>query len=198
MKIYRWDCSKLEMARIKPKSIFISLLVIGWFIFIISVISYKQGLKKGKFEKITENDVVLVYLDSENNSFTKRNFYEYLKKINIRFPELVFAQAIKESGFKSQIWRDNHNPFGMKEASRRPNKQNGSQHGHAYYDTWKDACIDYAFYQSFIGLSKIKTESDYLEFLKEMNYYDTKHPANETYLSDLKNIADNIEKYLEE
>jgi hypothetical protein len=31
-----------------------------------------------------------------------------------------------------------------------------------------------------------------------MNYYDTKHPANENYLSDLKSIADNVEKYLEE
>jgi len=198
MGLYKWDYSKLEMVKIKPKVIFISLLVISWFVFVISVISYKHGLKAGKNEKITENDVVLVYLDSENNSFSRRNFYEYLKKINIKFPELVFAQAIKESGFKSQIWCDNHNPFGMKEANKRPNKQNGVQHGHAYYDTWKDACIDYAFYQSYIGLSKIKTENDYLQFLKEMNYYDTKHPANETYLSDLKSIADNIEKYLEE
>lgn len=196
MKIYKWDCSKLEMTRIKPRVIFISLLVISWFVFVISVISYKQGVKTGKNEKITENDVVLLYMDSENNSFSKRNFYEYLKKINIKFPELVFAQAMKESGFKSQIWKDNHNPFGMKEANKRPNKQNGVQHGHASYDTWKDACIDYAFYQSYVGLSKVKTESDYLQCLKEMNYFDTEHPGNESYLSDLRNIADNIENYL--
>ena len=198
MKIYKWDCSRLEMTRIKPRVIFISLLVISWFMFVISVISYKQGVKTGKNEKITENDVVLLYMDSENNSFSKRNFYEYLKKINIKFPELVFAQAMKESGFKSQIWRDNHNPFGMKEANKRPNKQNGTQHGHANYDTWKDACIDYAFYQSYVGLSKVKTESDYLQCLKEMNYFDTEHPGNQTYLSDLKNIADNIENYIKD
>lgn len=196
MGLYRWDCSKLEMIKVKPKAIFISLLVIGWFVFVISVISYKHGLKAGKNEKITENDVVLLYMDSENNSFSKKNFYEYLKKINIKFPELVFAQAMKESGFKSTIWRDNHNPFGMKEATKRPNKQNGVQHGHASYDTWKDACIDYAFYQSYVGLSKVKTEDDYLQCLKEMNYFDTNHPGNETYLSDLRSIADNIEKYL--
>lgn len=198
MKLYKWDCTKLEMNRVKPRTILWSLSILIWFVFVISVIAYKHGLKEGKNEKITENDVVLLYMDSENNSFSKRNFYEYLKRVNIKFPELVFAQAMKESGFKSQIWKDNHNPFGMKEANKRPNKQNGTQHGHASYDTWKDAIIDYAFYQSYVGLSKVKTEDDYLQCLKEMNYYDTDHPSNESYLLDLKNIANNIEKYLEE
>ena len=41
----------------------------------------KEGVKKGKNDKITENDVVLLYMDSENNSFSKRSFYEYLKKL---------------------------------------------------------------------------------------------------------------------
>jgi uncharacterized FlgJ-related protein len=198
MKIYRWDKTGLEMVKINPKTILFVILAVIWFYFVISVICYKQGVKVGKNEKITENDVVLLYMDSENNSFSKKNFYEYLKKINIKFPNLVFAQAIKESGFKSRIWKDNHNPFGMKEANKRPNKQNGSQHGHAYYDTWKDAVIDYAFYQTYIGLSKIKTEEDYLQFLKEMNYFDTEHPGNVNYLSDLINIADNIEKYVKD
>lgn len=198
MKLYKWDCKQLELVKIKPRVILISVMIIAWFSFVISVISYKEGLKTGKNEKITENDVVLLYMDSENNSFSKRNFYEYLKRINIKFPELVFAQAMKESGFKSTIWKDNHNPFGMKEATKRPNKQNGVQHGHANYDTWKDACIDYAFYQSYVGLSKVKTEDDYLQCLKEMKYFDTEYPGNESYLSDLKNIADNIENYLKD
>lgn len=196
MGLYKWDCKKLELVKVKPRIILISTLVTIWFSFVISVISYKEGRKVGKDEKITENDVVLLYIDSENNSFSRRNFYEYLKKINIKFPELVFTQAMKESGFKSTIWKDNHNPFGMKEANKRPNKQNGSQHGHANYDTWKDACIDYAFYQSYVGLSKVKTKEDYLQCLKELNYFDTEHPGNETYLSDLKKISDNIENYL--
>jgi hypothetical protein len=198
MKIYKWDCTKLEMVKIKPRVILFSALAITWFSFVISVISYKQGLKVGKNEKITENDVILLYMDSENNSFSRKKFYEYLKKINIKFPELVFAQAIKECGFTSKIWRDNHNPFGMKEATKRPNKQNGVQHGHASYDTWKDACIDYAFYQSYVGLGKVKNEDDYLQFLKEMNYYDVDHPNNVNYLNDLRKIANNIENYLKD
>lgn len=197
MRLYNWDPTKLELKKVKKKAIFMTLIVIVSIMSIIGFILYKQGLKTGKIEKITENDVVLLYMDSENNSFSRKNFYEYLKKINIKFPEIVFAQAIKESGFKSKIWRENHNPFGMKEASKRPNKQNGSQNGHAYFDTWKDACIDYAFYQSYAGLSKVKTKNDYLHCLKEMNYFDTEHPANETYLSDVKNIAENIEQYLD-
>lgn len=198
MGIYRWNQSKLEYFKVKNKTIFMFILVLSWFIFGIAVICYKEGVLIGKNEKIIEEDVVLLYMDTENNSFSRKNFYEYLKKMNIKFPELVFAQAIKESGFKSNIWRHNHNPFGMKEAHKRPNKQNGSQFGHAQYNTWKDACIDYAFYQCYVGLSKVKTKEDYLQCLKEMNYFDTEHPANETYISDIKQIADNIENYLED
>ena len=49
-----------------------------------------------------------------------------------------------------------------------------------------------------VGLSKIKTEDDYLQFLKEMNYFDVDHPGNVNYLKDLKNIADHIEDYIKE
>jgi len=198
MKIYKWDKIRLQMVKIRYRVILIPLLLIMVVSFVIGVLSYKHGFNLGKKDQITEKDVVLLYMDSENNSFSKKNFYEYLKKINIKFPELVFAQAMKESGFKSNIWKDNHNPFGMKEATKRPNKQNGVQHGHACYDTWKDAAIDYAFYQSYVGLSKIKTQDDYLQFLKEMNYFDVDHPGNVNYLKDLKNIAEHIEDYIKE
>jgi len=197
MKVYFWDKKSLSYSvlsrNLSIKIIFFLTILITTF----TILVYNYGFNKGIKSEIMEKDIIMIYNETENSSFTKRKFYDYLKEVNIRFPELVFAQAIKESGLKSHIFKLNHNPFGMKEASKRPNKQNGSQFNHAYYNTWKDAVIDYAMYQSFVGLSKLKTEQEYLNFLKEMNYYDVDHPANVDYLKDLKKIRDNIDNYLD-
>lgn len=197
MNLHYWDKTTLNFFKISKGSLLKIIMVLLTVTILPTIISYKYGFNDGKQTEIKEKDIVLIYNDIENNDFSNRKFYEYLKDINIKFPELVFAQAIKESGLKSHIFKENHNPFGMKEASKRPNKQNGSQFGHAYYNTWKDAIIDYAFYQSYVGLSKLKTEEEYLNFLKEMNYYDVNHPGNVNYLNDLKKIRDNIESYMD-
>lgn len=197
MKIYIWDSKRLDLVRINWIWITTLSIISILLISTTSYLAFLTGKVAGKTEKITESDVVILYMDAEKNSFSKRSFYEYLKKINIKFPELVFAQAVKESGFSSRLWKENNNPFGMKEAPRRANKQNGQQSGYAYYDSWKDACIDYAFYQTHIGLSKIKTREEYLMVLKEMNYFDTSHPGNSNYLEELRKISENIDSYLD-
>lgn len=198
MNLYFWNKKVLEMQKITVTqflTIIISILLLSSYLM---YYTYEKGFDLGKKSEIMEKDVILLYQEAENTSFSNKKFYEYLKEVNVKFPELVFAQAMKESGFKSPLWKNNRNPFGMKEANKRPNKQNGTQDGYAYYDTWKDAVIDYAFYQSYVGLSKLKTQEEYLAYLKSMNYYDTNHPGNVSYLSDLKRIADNIEKYTKE
>jgi uncharacterized FlgJ-related protein len=197
MNLHYWDKKILNYVKISKESLIRIIMFTFGVVCISTIIAYKYGFNIGKKAEIGEKDIVLIYQEIENTTFTRRKFYEYLKQINIKFPELVFAQAIKESSFKSSLWKNNNNPFGMKEATKRPNKQNGSQHGHAYYDTWKDAIIDYALYQSYIGLSKMKTEEEYLNFIKEMNYYDTSHPNNVNYLDDLKKISTNIESYMD-
>ena len=198
MNIYFWNKRSLEMEKVSYFKIIPIIVGILGIITCLLVTTYNSGFDSGKRAEIMEKDVIVLYQEVENNSFTRRNFYEYLKEINIKFPELVFAQAMKESGFKSPLWKENNNPFGMKEASKRPNKQNGTQGNYAYYDTWKDAALDYALYQCYTGLSKLKTEKEYLAYLKAMNYYDSEHPNNGNYLEDLKHIADNIEDYLKE
>lgn len=196
MNLYSWNKRNLEMKKIsKTKSIAIISTILALFLILFRM-AYETGFNVGKKSEILEKDIVLLYQEVENSSFSRKNFYEYLKRVNIKFPELVFAQAMKESGFNSPLWKNNNNPFGMKEASKRPNMQNGTQDGYAYYNTWKDAIVDYALYQTYVGLSKLKTEDEYFAYLKAMNYYDTEHPNNVNYLSDLKHIADNIEDYI--
>jgi flagellum-specific peptidoglycan hydrolase FlgJ len=54
--------------------------------------------------------------------------------------------------------------FGMKEAKRRPTTNKGTQNGHAYFESWKDCVIDYAFYQAAY-LNSLKTEDQYYQYL---------------------------------
>lgn len=74
-----------------------------------------------------------------------------------------------------------HNFFGIKPATKRPTTNKGENRGHAYFNTWKDCVLDYAFY-SATYLNDIKTEKEYLEYLKQ-NYAE-----DPNYLNKVKQI----------
>jgi flagellum-specific peptidoglycan hydrolase FlgJ len=109
----------------------------------------------------------------EYNGFTKEALEDKIKSLNFKFPYIILAQSIQETGnYKSTIFRENNNLFGMKEAVLRTNLAKGTNRGHAYYDTWQDSLIDYALY-SATYLSDIKTEGEYFEYLRQ-NYAEDK------------------------
>jgi flagellum-specific peptidoglycan hydrolase FlgJ len=88
-----------------------------------------------------------------------------LKDLNVKFPYIVMAQSIQETGhWKSGIFLENHNLFGMKEAQRRITTAEGTNRNHAYYNHWRESVYDYAFYQCRY-LNGIHTESDYFTYL---------------------------------
>ena len=76
------------------------------------------------------------------------------------------AQSIVETGnWKSSIFKENHNLFGMKQASVRINTASGTQNNHAYYETWMESIYDYAFYQCRY-LSNLQSEEAYYAYLQ--------------------------------
>ncbi len=89
-------------------------------------------------------------------SLTTENFSEeallgFMKDLRIKYPETVLAQARLETGnFTSDIFKENHNLFGMKVAGKRPTSALGEHRGHAKYRNWKDSVVDYALFQSYI------------------------------------------------
>jgi flagellum-specific peptidoglycan hydrolase FlgJ len=88
-----------------------------------------------------------------------------MKEVNIKFPHIVLAQSMIETGsFSSEIFKHNHNLFGMKEPSSRATVAKGTKRGHAYYDHWTQSVVDYALFQSRY-MSHLKSESAYLEYL---------------------------------
>lgn len=151
-----------------------------------TILSFVYGRYK-KIENLTPYEEQLLILSLEDkNKFTEEEFIQLLKDLNVKFPHIAMAQSIVETGhFKSRIFRENNNLFGMKESVRRVSTAKGTQHNHAYYDSWAESVYDYAFYQCRY-LGSISSESDYYQYLS--NYY----AEDENYVSKVKNT---VEKY---
>lgn len=99
---------------------------------------------------------------------------EYIYEMRIEHPYVVYAQALKESArFTSNIYKENHNLFGMKVPERRSTVVIGVNRGHAVYLDWKMSVIDYALFQEayMSGL----TEDEYLVRLGRIYASDTNY-----------------------
>lgn len=132
---------------------------------------------------IIESKVQIINLQKERSKFTKERFIEELKNKKIKYPEIVMAQAIIESGLgRSELFINNNNLFGMREARCRMTTALGSKNNFAYYQKWEDAILDMAFFQCSY-LNDINTEEKYYLYLSA-NYAES--PA---YTQMVKNIV---------
>lgn len=134
-----------------------------------------------------------ILLDNEaSDDFSEDKFVNMLKDLNIKFPHIVYAQAYLETGgFKSQIFMENHNLFGMREARLRPTTAKGTNLKHAYYNNWRESVYDYVFYQCRY-LSSIKKEEDYYSYLNANYAEAANYPDALKKVIDSKNL---IEKF---
>lgn len=150
----------------------IGIAVIG-YIALTSMVSnaHQDGFKEALNKPI---ETELLVLDSPEDTFSRAALVKEIKKLNIRFPHIVLAQSILETGYwESRIYQENHNLFGMKQARARATTANGTQLGHAFYDDWKESVTDYALYQAAY-LNKLRTEKKYLNYL-DKNYAEAKN-----------------------
>ena len=172
MKFYCYDSKNLSLKKesvlnnIKRNYIFyiifsilISLLSIFLFklLFIPSISLKEVPSLKSKYEKVCIAEV--------QNNFTEEKFINKIKQLNLNYPHIVYAQAMLESGnFTSKIFKENNNMFGMKQARVRINLAKSTQYNHAYFETWEDCLLDFAFHRATY-FSKLKTEQDYYNYL---------------------------------
>jgi uncharacterized FlgJ-related protein len=118
----------------------------------------------------------------EYNEFSQEKLVTNIEELNFKFPHIILAQSMQETGnFKSGIFKENNNLFGMKEARMRATLAQGTNRGHAHYNTWQESLYDYAMYYNAY-LRKIKTEDEYFEYLRQ-NYAE-----DPEYVSRLKSI----------
>jgi hypothetical protein len=180
--LYKFNKSTLEFENVNFQVIS-SILVLITFILIFSNVILSSRIKNSQLEdlKHTTEETKLIILN-EYHSFSPEKLKEYIISLNLKFPHIVYAQAQLESGnFSSKLFKENNNLFGMKVARVRPTTNSGERLGHAYFQTWRESVVDYAFYQASY-LKNITSEEQYLSYLSE-NYAE-----DPNYVNKLKNI----------
>ena len=158
--------------------------IIGGLLFSFIVLPILLSLSTNKEAPITEKLSVeeKMIIVKDHNKFSEEKLVKYIQTLNFRFPHIILAQSKLESNFyKSGIFVENHNIFGMKEARIRANLAQGTNRGHAYYNDWKESVLDYALYYSTY-LYELKTEDQYFDYLKQ--YY----AEDPNYVSKLKSL----------
>ena len=152
----------------------------GWFVVILIsfcsifftagwIFSSKNEIKKRNH--YNEEEKIMVIKNSDD--FSENKLILFIKELNFRFPELVYAQCVLESSsdFNSDLNIQNNNYFGMKDANKRINIQSGIQNDYAYYLNWRNSVIDYAFFIATY-LNNFKTKEEYYQYI-ERHYSET-------------------------
>ena len=158
MKIYRYNERTLQYERLHV------------WIYVLTAVAIMTLMSISRSRDRTEySETELVVLEDERSAFSEEALLKEIDDCGIRFADIVYAQAVLETGsFKSKIFTESNNLFGMKLARSRNTTAVGENRGHAMYDDWRRSVQDYSLYQSTY-LRKIKTEKQYLRFLGE-NY----------------------------
>jgi uncharacterized FlgJ-related protein len=177
--IYKFNEKTLKYDKITKKTI----LVVFGLLLTSSLLTLSFTVNKvNDIRFITEETKQIII--KQENEFSPEKLKAYILELNIRFPHIVYAQALLESGeFKSHIFKENHNFFGMKQAKQRPTTNKGTENGHAYFANWRDCVVDYAFYQAAY-LNDLRTEKEYFDYLGQ-NYAE-----DPMYVSKLKKIIE--------
>lgn len=123
------------------------------------------------------------------NEFSVVNLQKYIREKKIKHPQIVYAQALLETGeFTSVIFKENNNLFGMKYVQdfgtkyTRPTTAVGSKYGHAIYEHWKKSVDDYQLWQQMFKRTPTEKEDEYFTLLKN------KYAEDSRYVSHLKII----------
>lgn len=109
-----------------------------------------------------------VAVEEEISIRENRDYMRVFELAEIRFPTVVYAQMIHETGgFKSDIFLKGNNMFGMKASSRKFHC--GVYKGHAKYESTAQSLLDYKAWQdAMLKNRSINTEEEYLYFLQHL------------------------------
>ncbi len=163
----------------------IVVIIIVLFFFTAYCIEYSSinKIKKEikRIEQPVQQNVVVECNDEEIEILSQETLYQYLLDIKVEHPKIVLAQALLETGnLTDEKMLLKNNLFGMKVPSKRPTMNIGNEE-YCVFNTWYDAVIDYAFFQS-----------KYCSNLNEKQYYNylEKHYASDkNYVKKIKQIV---------
>jgi hypothetical protein len=198
MKYFKYYPKDVEF---KPASI--KHIHSNYLIIILILLSFVIALVKHNYTSITEYvglEIKIQNLKSENDKlegiisllnssddFNETNLRLTLEGMNIMFVDIAIAQTkLETNNYKSKIFKESGNLFGMKAAKLRPYTHFGDYKGHAdYKGSWKLSVIDYALWQAREA-KNIKTEDQYFFLLSKL------YAEDPNYVVKLKKIINNL------
>ena len=131
-------------------------------------------------KKIVERQIMVIV--AKQNQFQNEKLIKKIREMNFQFPYIVYAQSLLETdSFRSRVFIENQNLFGMKPSVYRITSSMEKQGDYKYYSHWMDSLYDYALY-SATYLSKLTTEDDYFDYLKQS------YAEDANYVSKLKSL----------
>ena len=181
MKLF-YESKNLEYKHVKIIHYIWVILILG---FLFSGFGFTTGLKINNIiEKIP------VIIRTEEQRFSDENLKQEIKRLNLKFGDAVYKQAIVEgSSLNGKRWSNpyfvNGNNFmGMKHSFLRSSTAIGwGDHDYCIYKSWRDCLLDYCIWQAQ-NCSKIHTEDEYYQLLQDMGYSIKK----DTYTALLKQV----------
>lgn len=181
---YIYDKNQLQFKKLLRTKLGVTL---GMTLGLSLVISYGIG-RFTWINNLSEYEKNILLINMKQTPFSEEELIALMKDLGVKFPHIVLAQSkLETNNFRSAIFRENHNLFGMKEARSRISTAKGTNRNHAYYDTWESSVYDYAFYQCRY-LGTIGTEAQYYSYLAG-SYAEDPH-----YVSKVKKLAQELKE----
>jgi len=123
--------------------------------------------------------------------FDESQLISEVKRLKLKHKSIIIAQARYESRhYSSNIWKENHNLFGMKLSVTRPSTAIKKNRGHAVYINWKQSVLDYALWQA--SFARHMSKKKYLKYLKD-NYAESTYPVIEQMIKDVEEEYPNLD-----
>lgn len=144
------------------KALIVAATVVPWSVVIVLLLQVKSIVsQQSKVETAPVIEVADTIINEQPKFFSqtpKEGLKEALSYYGIKHPQIVYAQAVLETGhFKSDLCLNNNNLFGL---------YNSKRHKYHTFDHWKDCVIAY---KDFIQ-RRYKPPNDYYKFLLDIRY----------------------------
>ena len=161
----------LDVKQISFKHKFTTIVTFIFLSFLFFYGIYNYGYYDGRENQktiIRETFLNKYLLVDNHNKFTEDKLIALLTKLKVKHIDIVIAQAKIETGnYKSQVFLENNNLFGMKNAGKRfQYGKKGEQY--RYYQHWTLSVIDrFEWERSGGNINSYAEDIDYFKKLKK-------------------------------